>query len=152
MCFNYTLNTSTKSLEERFKLRPTKQQFDPVYHVNAFIFPTMPIITNEDQRKLNFFQWGLIPNWIKNDTKADEIKKFTLNARSETIFDKPSFKNSVTHRRCLIPTTGFFEWQHVKNEKIPYFIFLQEQNIFSFAGIWDCYKNENNEEINTHYM
>ena len=150
MCFSYTLNTSTKSLKERFNLQKENRQFDPVYHVNAFAFPKMPIITNEEQRNLNFFQWGLIPNWVKNDTKADKIKKFTLNARSETIFEKPSFKIPIIQKRCLIPATGFFEWHHINKEKIPYFIFSAKQNIFSFAGIWETYTNENNEEVNTY--
>ena len=150
MCFSYTLNTSTKSLEERFNLRPTKQQFDPVYHINAFTFPKMPIVTNEIPNKISFLQWGLIPNWVKNDSKADEIKKFTLNARSETIFEKPSFRNSINSKRCLIPATGFFEWKHINKEKIPYYIFSAKQDIFSFAGIWDNYTNENNEEVFTY--
>ena len=92
MCFNYSLNTSVKSLEARFKAQSVKKHFGPVYHAGAFTFPKMPVITNETTDKINYYNWGLIPNWVKTDTKANEIKKLTLNARSETVFEKPSFK------------------------------------------------------------
>ena len=147
MCFNYSLNTSIKSLEARFGAQSVKEQFGAVYHASAFTYPKMPVITNESTDKINYFNWGLVPSWVKNDSKADDIKKFTLNARSETVFEKPSFKNSIFSRRCLIPATGFFEWQHIRKEKIPWYIFLPEQSIFSFAGIWDSYMNDNEEEF-----
>lgn len=149
MCFSYTLNTSIENLEERYNAGKSNHKFDPIYYVNGFTYPTMPIVTNDEPKLLNFYQWGLIPHWVKNESKAEEIKKFTLNARAETIFEKPSFKTSVISRRCLIPATGFFEWQHRQKEKIPYFIFPRSKKIFSFAGIWDRYLNESGEEIRT---
>lgn len=147
MCFNYSLNTSIKSLESRFKTKAAENQFKPVYHATGFTFPIMPVITNESSDKITFFNWGLIPGWIKNDNKAKDIKKVTLNARSETIFEKPSFKDSINNKRCLIPATGFFEWQHIKKEKIPWYIFMTNHKIFSFAGIWDKYLSDNDQEI-----
>ena len=149
MCFNYSLYTSVKSLEARFKAQSVKEYFGPVYHAGAFTFLKMPVISNEANDTINFYNWGLIPNWVKNDTKANEIKKFTLNARSETVFEKPSFRSSIISKRCLIPATGFFEWQHINKEKIPYYIFLPEQDIFSFAGIWDNYINDDKKEIHS---
>ena len=149
MCFNYSLNTTVKSLEAGFKAKSIIDTFEPVYHANAFTFPNMPVITNEANNEINFYNWGLIPNWVKTDTKANEIKKLTLNARSETVFEKPSFRSSIISKRCLIPATGFFEWQHINKEKIPWYIFFQEQKIFSFAGIWDNYINDDKEAIHS---
>ncbi len=145
MCFTYSLNTSIKSLESRFnaKINNQKHNFSNVYSVNGFTFPEMPIIKDSDTKSIKLYNWGLIPSWVKHDSKAAEIRRFTLNARAETIFEKPSFKNSIKNKRCLIPTTGYFEWYHHTNKKkYPYLIYLASKNIFSFAGIWDEYKSE----------
>ena len=148
MCFTYSLNTSVKSLESRFKTKNIrkKNNFSNVYSVNGFTFPEMPVITNYDSNSINFYNWGLIPSWVKQDSKANEIRKFTLNARAETIFKKPSFKNSINSKRCLIPATGYFEWYHHSNKKkYPFLIYLASKEIFTFAGIWDDYKSETGE-------
>ena len=148
MCFTYSLNTGIKSLESRFKTKNirTKQNFSNVYSVNGFTFPRMPTITNSDSESINFYNWGLIPSWVKQDSKADEIRKFTLNARVETVFEKPSFKNSIINKRCLIPATGYFEWyHHLNKKKYPYLIYLASKEIFSFAGIWDKYQSDTGE-------
>lgn len=149
MCYNYSLNTSIKSLESRFKAS-TKTEIElPVYHAFGFSYGKMPVVTNLSPDSIDLFQWGLIPAWIKSDTSAADIKKFNLNAKSETIFEKISFKSSIISKRCLIPATGYFEWQHVNKEKIPYYIFLQNRDIFSFAGIWDTFTTSDHREINT---
>lgn len=147
MCFNYALNTSVKSMEERFNATFIRNEYTPAYHVNAFTFPDMPVIANDVPEQIQFFKWGLIPHWVKNDKKAEDIKKFTLNARAETIFDKPSFKSSIRSRRCIIPATGFFEWKHINKEKIPYFISVNGRELISFAGIWSSYSNDFGQNI-----
>jgi len=134
-------------MQERFNASIIKRDFNPVYHANAFTYPAMPVITNESRDEINFFNWGLIPSWIKNDSEADEIKKFTLNARAETVFEKPSFKGSIIKKRCIIPASGFFEWQHINKEKLPYYIRLSDKELFSFAGIWSIYTNEDKEQL-----
>jgi putative SOS response-associated peptidase YedK len=149
MCFNYSLNTSIKSLESRFNANIKQEIKLPVYHANAFSFREMPVITYHESNDIELFRWGLIPGSIRYDIQAEKIKKFTINAKSETVFEKPSFKNSILFKRCLIPATGYFEWQHVNKEKNPYFIYLTDRKIFSFAGIWDTYLSEDGKEINT---
>ena len=149
MCYNYSLNTSVKSLESRFKVNSTKDIKLPVYHANAFAFVEMPVITNKKPLEIQPLFWGLIPSWVKNDQQAETTKKYTLNAKCETIFEKPSFRNPILEKRCLIPATGYFEWQHIGKEKVPYFIYLRNTEIFSFAGIWDSYRSESGEVINT---
>jgi len=145
MCFTYSLNTKIKSLEARFNAKTISQEqnFSNVYSVNGFTFPKMPVITDSEPNTINFYNWGLIPSWVKQDSKADEIRKYTLNARVETIFEKPSFKNSIISKRCLIPATAYFEWYHHSNKKkYPFLIFLTSKETFSFAGIWDTYISE----------
>ncbi len=108
--------------------------------VNGFKYPEMPVISNG---KLELMNWGLIPFWAKDE----EIKKYTLNARAETVFEKPSFKGSIKSKRCIVPATGYFEWKHTDNKKQPYFIHLKNQDAFSFAGIWDTWTNKITGEI-----
>lgn len=109
------------------------------YHVNAFNFPKYPIITSSDE--VQVYTWGLIPFWTKNEKSADEIKRMTLNARADTIFDKPSFREPIMKKRCIVPSTGYFEWRHEGVKKIPYYIFLKDEPIFSMAGIYDSWQD-----------
>lgn len=107
MCFHTIQSKLAKQIEKRFnaKIRDTSL-FAPHEHINGFTFPKTPIITNKNPEVIEHYNWGLIPNWAKND----EIKALTLNARIETIKDKPAFRDVVT-QRCLIIADGFYEWQ-----------------------------------------
>lgn len=97
--------------------------------------------------------WGLIPSWSKASAPAhapylrpvgkdSKISSHLINARAETLTEKPSFKNAYRHRRCLIPATGFFEWQATTNGKRPYHIHKQENALFAFAGVWEYWEHE----------
>lgn len=148
MCFNFANFLEAQKLESKFKAKfPEYIKYDPVYYVNGFSKPEMPVITNEDPTEINLFRWGLIPFWAKNEEAAEDISTKTLNARSESIFEKPSFKHSVKSRRCLIPATGFFEWMHYKNQTYPHYIYLKEREVFSFGGIWSKWTNKKSGEI-----
>lgn len=118
---------------------------DEQYHVNAFNYPKCPIITESDE--IQVFNWGLIPFWIKDEKNAEEIKRMTLNARADTIFEKPSFREPIMKKRCIIPSTGYFEWRHEGKKKIPYFIFLKDEPIFSMAGIYDSWLDKKTGEV-----
>lgn len=85
------------------------------YHINAFNFPKYPIITASDE--IQVFNWGLIPFWVKTEEDAEEMRKMTLNARAETIFEKPSFRESIMRKRCIVPSTGYFEWRHEESRQ-----------------------------------
>jgi len=123
----------------------------PHYYINAFTNPLHPVvIRQENEEILTLLQWGLIPAWTPNKTKAEELKLMTLNARAETLLEKPSFKESFKKRRCLIPADGFFEWREYNGKKYPYYITLKSKRTFSFAGIWDLWTDpETGEEIKT---
>jgi putative SOS response-associated peptidase YedK len=98
MCFYYSLSKLATRYSERAK---NNENLREMYLVNGFTYPQMPVLKETGLEMMN---WGLIPNWAKDD----QIKKFTLNARAETIFEKPSFKNNILSNRCLVPATGYF--------------------------------------------
>lgn len=115
------------------------------YRVNAFSFPDCPVITSDPE--IQSYRWGLIPFWVKDEKQADEIKRMTLNARADTIFSKPSFREPIMKKRCIVPSTGYFEWRHEGDKKIPYYIFLKDEEIFSMAGIYDEWLDKTTGEI-----
>jgi len=151
MCFTLSLQVEKhkleKSLNAEFK---SGYSFEPFYFVSAFDHPTVPVKTCGNTCSLTPMQWGLIPEWTKNVSDARNIRSKTLNARFETLFEKSSFRLSALHSRCIVPATGFFEWQHVGNMKIPWFIAFRNNEIMQMAGIYSSWTNfETGEVINT---
>jgi putative SOS response-associated peptidase YedK len=147
MCYHYTLYSTEEELIERYDLEKEFVGWDPIYHINAFNFPKLPVITDMQPTRLNSFSWGLIPFWVKDMEAAKKFRINTLNARIETAFEKPSFRESIKHKRCLIPANGFFEWREVNKKKYPYFITLKNRSPFSFAGIYDTWVDKTSGEI-----
>ncbi|MCK4287790.1 MAG: SOS response-associated peptidase, partial [Bacteroidales bacterium] len=94
--------------------------------------------------KLSFFRWGLIPFWAKDLSIGNRL----INARAETVTQKPSFKNSFQQKRCLVLSDGFYEWKKGK-DKIPYRVFLKNNALFSMAGIWDTWKDAEGKPIHS---
>lgn len=99
----------------------------------------------------NTLKWGLIPALTKSESDAKKISEMCLNARTETVFNLPSFYNPVLTKRCLIPATGYFEFHHRDGNSIPYYIFLKDEIIFPFCGLYEIWKSKEaeNETINT---
>jgi len=152
MCFHYAYISDKIETAKRYGIT-NPPEFEAIPHANAFGRPKMPIITNEQPEILNFYNWGLIPSWIKSINDANSISKKTVNARSETIFEKPSYRDAIKRRRCLIPSTGFYEWRHEGKEKIKHLVQTKDQKIFSFAGIYETWTNkQTGEKINTYSM
>jgi putative SOS response-associated peptidase YedK len=143
MCFFYALSQTAQRLKNRYQLK-LEFEFEllpglnePKFYVSGFDFPKMPVITNEQPDNIQGFVWGLVPSWVKSQTEAAKIRVRTLNARSDTVFSKPSFRNAIRHKRCIVPADGFYEWREFNGKKYPYYIFLKDKDIFSFAGIWE---------------
>ena len=93
------------------------------------------IIRNEGRNEAKVMKWGLVPSWAPDSTMGQRM----INARSETLLEKPSFKQAVEKRRCLIPANGFYEWRRDGNRKIPMWIQFKTREPFAFPGLWDCW-------------
>lgn len=146
MCFNITFSRMKDYIEARqgSGLRGI-DDLQPVYHASGFRLPRHPVVLDEEPGRVQLLRWGLVPYWTKDRESADRIRFRTLNARSETVFEKPSFRGPVRSRRCLVPVDGFFEFREVAAEKYPYLIRMKDGEPFSFGGIWDTWKGEDGE-------
>jgi len=141
MCGRYSFAPDLKIVNEHYDISVNDDDLTPNY--NCAPSQLLPVITNDKSIGFNFFRWGLIPFWAKDISIGNKL----INARSETILEKPSFRNAFRQRRCLVPADAFYEWKQEVKEKIPYRIFLKNQNIFSMAGIWEKCKLPNGETI-----
>ena len=143
MCGRFTLSVDPGELQDMFPDFVNQSTFRPRYN----IAPTQPVavITNSNVHQLQYYLWGLIPSWAKDP----EIGSRLINARSETLAEKPSFRSAFRRRRCLIPANGFFEWQAVPGEKskTPLFIHLKTGKCFAFAGLWEIWSSPDGSEI-----
>ena len=145
MCGRYTL-TQPKKIKSRFETSSDIENFDKSYNIAPSQY--LPTITKNSPNQITMMKWGFVPHWGKD-------KNFNLiNIRSDTVEEKPYFKNILTKNRCLVPSDGFFEWKKVKlegkEEKIPYFIHLKGKKLFSFAGIYSSVKDAEGKEILTY--
>jgi len=141
MCGRYSFAPDLKIVNEHYDISVNDGDLTPNY--NCAPSQLLPVITNDKSIGFNFFRWGLIPFWAKDISIGNKL----INARSETILEKPSFRNAFRQRRCLVPADAFYEWKQEVKEKNPYRIFLKNQNIFSMAGIWEKCKLPNGETI-----
>jgi putative SOS response-associated peptidase YedK len=150
MCFHYSLTKERAEIE--IQLGATwDDDWQPVYHANGFNYPSVPVITQKEPDRIQMYQWGLIPHWVKTKADADKLRTQTLNARSETVFEKPSFRSYIPNNRCLIIADGFFEWMDFQKKKYPHYIYLNSHSIFCFAGIYSSWTDkETGELLNTY--
>jgi putative SOS response-associated peptidase YedK len=140
MCYRYSV-PGPDIVKKTFQVK-IGSNFEKRYHVGAFENVKLPVITNENPEQVDLFNWGLIPFWIKDEKAANEIKERTVNARSETIFEKPAFRNSAGSKHCLVIADGFFEWRYYQGKNYPYYIKLKNREVFAIAGLWDCWDNK----------
>ncbi len=131
MCGRFSLTPKIEQVIEKLNII-NSIDFAPSYNISPS--QNIPVIRNIDnQLTISTMHWGLIPFWMKELPKSSSL----INARSETVASKPSFRSAYKKRRCLIPADGFYEWQKVENGKLPYFIQLKNKEIFTFAGLWE---------------
>lgn len=143
MCGRYTIISSPEAIRALFRYLE-QPNFPPRYNVA----PTQPIpIVRlvEGKRQFALVRWGLLPSWVKDP------RTFTLliNARAESVCEKPAFRAAMKRRRCLIPADGFYEWQALGARKQPYFIRAKSGAPFAFAGLWETWTGPNGEELET---
>lgn len=142
MCGRFTL-IDFEEIAERFQISDDSVELKPRYNIAPS--QKVPVILNQDSNSLAFFQWGLIPSWAKDPAIGNKI----INARVETIDEKPAFKSLLQQKRCLIPADGFYEWKGSGTLKRPYRIALKNNRLFSFAGLWDSWSSPTGEVINS---
>lgn len=145
MCYSSSLTSKNIDLKKKYKKEiPSELAEEPLFHVSGFVFPEWRVIT--DAPEIQTMRWGLIPNWYKGPNH-NEMAAMTLNARTETVFEKASFKHLIGRQHCIVPATGFFEYQTKGKEKIPYFVYPKKDDLFSMAGIYDTYVDTASGEI-----
>lgn len=143
MCGRFTLTQSAQIAAERFGAQMIPFEFSPRYN----IAPSQPVavILQNGERRLSACRWGLVPFWAKEP----EIGNRLINARAETLAEKPAFKYSLTRRRCLIPADGFYEWRKEGNRRIPMYIRRRDGGLFAFAGLWDEWQSPDGFPLRT---
>lgn len=144
MCYRYSV-PGPDVVKETFQVK-LGTKFERRYHVGAFENLKLPVIINENPKQVKLFNWGLIPFWVKDEKTATDIKQRTVNARSETIFEKPAFRGSAGRKHCLVIADGFFEWRYYQGKNYPYYIKLKDRKAFAMAGLWDCWNNKTTGE------
>jgi len=137
MCGRYSITTAVEALRQLFDF-----QEQPNLKPNYNVAPTqdVPIVRMEDDGKthLRLLHWGLIPFWAKDK----KIGYRMINARSESVAEKPSFRNAFKKRRCLVVADGFYEWRKEDSAKQPYHIVMKDREPFAFAGLWESWRNK----------
>ena len=140
MCGRFALYSSFQAIKDYADLLNDIDEIDSNYNIAPG--QEISIIINKNQQNiLKSYKWGLIPFWAKDENIGYKL----INTRGETISEKPSFKYAFQQRRCLIPANGFYEWR--KKDKQPFYITLQDRELFSFAGIWEIWKSPAGKQI-----
>jgi len=143
MCGRFTLTATPQTLTEAFAGYAVPDKTPIRYN----IAPSQPVavITNTNEKRLDFFVWGLVPAWAKDPKIGNRL----INARAETLGEKPSFKNAYKRRRCLVLADGFYEWQKKPGSKTktPMYIRLASERPFAFAGLWERWQAPDGGEI-----
>lgn len=144
MCGRFTLTMQPEILAEWIEAS-IGVDFPPRYN----IAPTQPIIVIRDMvglRQSALMRWGLVPDWVKDPREFPLI----INARSETIMEKPSFRGGLRHHRCIIPASGYYEWRTGSDgKKQPFYITLKDDVPMAFAGVWSTWMGPDGEEIDS---
>src|ERR1041384_7480260 len=143
MCGRYAITTAPEAIRQLFGYLE-QPSFPPRYNVA----PTQPVPIvrmAEGKRQLALVRWGLIPAWVKDPRSFSLV----INARGESVLDKPAFRNAMKYRRCLFPADGFYEWKRAGERKQPYFVRLKSGQPMAFAGLWESWMGPNGEEQET---
>ena len=140
MCGRYTLKSDGRRVAAAFGLAEFP---DLAERYNIAPTQNVPVVLEEDGRKLEAMHWGLIPSWSKDPSIGARM----INARAETVADKPSYRSAFKRRRCLIPADGFYEWKKTEGGKEPYHLRLKNCSPFGIAGLWESWSMEGGEEL-----
>jgi putative SOS response-associated peptidase YedK len=143
MCGRFTQRADAKRIAREFKVAEV-----PAVEARYNVAPTQDVLAvrqSPDGREATFYQWGLVPSWAKDSSMGARL----INARSETVQEKPSFREAFKKRRCIIPADGFYEWQRTDGRKQPFFFRMRDERPFGFAGLWERWEGEGGHVINS---
>jgi putative SOS response-associated peptidase YedK len=142
MCGRFTLATDLNAVAKAFGVTPSLQASSR-YNVA----PTQEVVSilRNGSAHMEWLQWGLIPSWAKDEAIGAKM----INARAETLAEKPSFKRLLRSKRCLVVADGFYEWKKEQGGKIPMYITLKDGSPFAFAGLWDLWHSPDGRDIRT---
>jgi len=145
MCGRFTLVATGEEVAAHYQLDEV-----PFVAPRYNVAPTQPVaavrLSQDGARQFTFFQWGLIPSWSKDPAMGSKL----INARAETAADKPAFRAAFKRRRCLIPATGFYEWQQTEGRKQPLYIHsATSDGLLSLAGLWEIWHAPDGGELET---
>ncbi len=144
MCGRFTLSKSAEVLASKFRLA-TVPAWQPRYNIAPTqSVPTVSCLPQESEHQFRLLRWGLVPTWAKDLSIGAKL----INARAETLSEKPSFRSAFKQRRCLILADGFYEWRRLNGKKQPYYFQLQNGELFAFAGLWEHWQG-NGETVET---
>lgn len=143
MCGRYVLN-APEDLSERFQLRQVSISLPRSWNVAPGSMLPVIVENREGEREARTMTWGLTRRWAKKGMSKGPAP---INARSEGIADKPMFRDLIRNRRCLVPANGFYEWKNMGDHKQPYFATLPAEPLFAFAGLYDAWKDENDDVV-----
>ncbi|HEX8143775.1 MAG TPA: SOS response-associated peptidase [Pyrinomonadaceae bacterium] len=141
MCGRFTLRQPAERIAREFQLEEI-----PALEARYNIAPTQDILAirhSPDGKEAGMFKWGLIPSWAKDASIGAKL----INARSETVGEKPSFREAFKRRRCIIPVDGFYEWQRTGNKKQPYYFHFKDNRLFGFAGLWEKWRTPEGKSL-----
>ena len=142
MCGRYSLTASKKKIAEEFKLQESHlKELGPQYNIAPS--RSVPVLIKSPDTQVELFRWGLIPSWAKDPT----IRNRMINARKETLAEKPSFRSPFQKHRCLVLADGFYEWKGEGRAKTPYYIRMKSKEPFGFAGLWSKWIDPSKKEI-----
>jgi putative SOS response-associated peptidase YedK len=144
MCGRFTITLEPAFFQQELDLGSIPVEWVPRY--NAAPRQNIPVVRDAESRNVAMLRWGLIPSWAKDP----EIGMRMINARSETLLEKPSFRSALAKRRCLILADGFYEWQKSDQHgapKAPFYFQLKDGKPFAFAGLWESWHPAEGEEI-----
>lgn len=149
MCGRFTLYNPFELLLDRFQIRYYQEELALDYTPRYNIAPTQPVVAaihDGEKVRAGQMRWGLIPSWAKDTSMSSKL----INARAETLHEKPSFKRLLQRRRCLIFANGFYEWKKLSaTQKQPVYIHLEKHTPFAVAGLWDRWVDEQGKGITT---
>lgn len=133
------MSITQESLYNRWGGLLSDQPIEDTFCASGFDHPAWPVICADNPAKVELLRWGLIPFWVKDDEKAARLRRSTLNARGETLFEKPSFRSSISHQRCLILVDGFFEPHKHEGRSYPFYCYKRDHRPFAIAGLYSSW-------------